>query len=498
MQSKTDLQPCESSKPLNKTKLSQWYDPLDVDAFFDLVDTLEGQERLEMIKIGCRSDPLVLAKVIWPTWTFSERLHRVYVENAVYNKRSLTLGPRGSAKSTVVVTLLAVWALINDRNITMCVISQSGDASVEFLEEVKDILEDEVIVLLFGEFKSQVWTQKKIKVAGRTKKGKMASLAAYGWGSKTFTGKHFDIVFGDDMVTTEHHDSAHLRKKFSRWMGMVLGGVAESESVEIFAGTRYHPDDYYAEMMELGYAINPKHTREIVDWDGIDGDLNRITRSDLLWPEKYTVEFIKERALKRYEFQLQFLNRVDGLDGVIFRRAWFNHPRFDNLPKMHVVIGVDTAYKQATKNDYSAIVALGKLPTGQFMVLEAIRGKWSSIELKNQVKSMYQRRAARKIIVEEFKKNRAENANRTFLVQELRYMNLPVQVISPNKDKVVRYWDMSPLYESGQFWHNHGLRVLEDEMISLPNSEHDDLADALWLAYNDFVRPTQLYGEVNL
>lgn len=480
--------PPSDSAPSSSTLLSPYYDPLDVDAFFRLVDQTPSHQKNDLIRIGCKKDPMVLARIIWPKWKFTS-LHRAFLDNAILNKRSLTLAPRGSAKSTVNVSLLSVWTAINNRHLKQAVLCQNETAAIMFLEQIQKILESRVIVLLFGEYKSDVWTQKAIRFAGSDPMEKDPSIGAYGWGSKALTGKHADILFGDDIVTVEHHDSAHLRVKFARWMGMVPGGVVMSHSMEIYAGTRYHPDDYYATMMDLGYAVNPKETREIFDYEKFGTNLDALTRDDLIWPEKYSLEFVKEKAAKPYEFKLQFLNRVDGLDGLIFRRAWFKQISLDHFNNLDTVIGVDTAYKTAAKNDYSAIAAFAKLPTGEMIVLDVVRGHWSVGELESAIDRTFRKYAARMIIVEEFAARRSENINRTYLIQSLRSMGLPVKSVSPTKDKVARYWEMQPYYEIGQIWHRPGLSRLEDEMISAPNGENDDQIDAVWLGFNYFQHP---------
>lgn len=478
--------------------LARSYIRLDVDAFFEDLATIENEEEQhEILRQGIMADPFVLARIIWPDYEFHhDGFHREYLENAIYNQKSLTLGPRDSAKSTVVVTLLSTWAIIKDRNVTIAVLTQAEDASKDFVQEVQDALEDPCIVRLFGKFKSSQWTTERFNVEGRTRKGRNRTLSAYGWGSKKFTGKHTDLIFGDDMVGNEHHDSAHVRRKFANWIGMCLDGVASAHTQLAFAGTRYHPDDYYGQMITDGFAVNSERTRQAFDWAKFENDMDALTQADLLWSERMTVEDMKYKARNVYTFKLQFLNRVDGLDGLIFKKAWFAEFDFQHFNAAHVVIGVDTAYKTASKNDYSAVVAMGRVNTGQFIVLDARHGHWSSQELKAEIYAMYQRYAAKQIIVEEFARAKSENANRFFLLQELRTYQLPsghtvalpAKSVRPDKDKVARYHEIAPFYECGMVWHRPGLTALQNEMLGLPNGENDDMADALWIAFNELNR----------
>jgi predicted phage terminase large subunit-like protein len=65
------------------------------------------------------------------------------------------------------------------------------------------------------------------------------------------------------------------------------------------------------------------------------------------------------------------------------------------------------------------------------------------------------------------------------LVNETR---LPARAVRPERDKVFRSRSLAARYEAGKVFHlknGPGIRQLESEMMSFPNSEHDDLIDAL-------------------
>jgi predicted phage terminase large subunit-like protein len=70
----------------------------------------------------------------------------------------------------------------------------------------------------------------------------------------------------------------------------------------------------------------------------------------------------------------------------------------------------------------------------------------------------------------------------TFVRELVTETRLPARAIRPERDKVFRSRSLAARYEAGKVFHlkgGPGIRQLESEMMSFPNSEHDDLVDAL-------------------
>ena len=476
--------------------LIQYYEHLDLElvkeTYFDLVSESWEYAR-KFLSEACKKDPFVLAWVLWPDREFKP-FHRIMFETGVYNKESLTLSPRGAAKSTVMITLMAIWVLVNNRDVRIGVLSTSKPKANEFMTEVDMLLRGDAIKALFGQFVSPRWSESRgYYVLGRKEGIRGASLAAYGTSSSTITGAHFDLLLLDDIVTQDLSESFFQRCKFERWMSRVFKGLTEAHTVVINVGTRYHPEDYWNVLIQRGIPMNPENTRGA--W--VDEE-KRIT----LWPEKMPPEFLDKWLADegKVAFQLQMMNQTEGLDGVIFRRLWI-HPWQGRIETgSRTVLALDTAYKMASKNDYSAIVVLTQLTTGDFIVRYANRGKWSIHEIEEHVHANYKRYSCRHVVIEVFIKNKMANQDRNFLVQRLRkniVQPLPVMTYTPDKDKVSRYWLMSQRYESHQFFHAPGLKSLEDEMVAAPNGAHDDQLDALWMAWHYFNRAKSSYTKLS-
>jgi predicted phage terminase large subunit-like protein len=73
----------------------------------------------------------------------------------------------------------------------------------------------------------------------------------------------------------------------------------------------------------------------------------------------------------------------------------------------------------------------------------------------------------------------------TFTRELLRTTRLPAREVHPDRDKVTRALPVAARYEAGTVFHQRGapgIDMLEQEQISFPNGEHDDLVDALGYA----------------
>jgi predicted phage terminase large subunit-like protein len=73
----------------------------------------------------------------------------------------------------------------------------------------------------------------------------------------------------------------------------------------------------------------------------------------------------------------------------------------------------------------------------------------------------------------------------TFIRELLAETRLPAKAVRPDRDKVIRARALAARYEAGKVFHlkgGPGIDALEREMLTFPNSTHDDMVDALGYA----------------
>jgi predicted phage terminase large subunit-like protein len=165
---------------------------------------------------------------------------------------------------------------------------------------------------------------------------------------------------------------------------------------------------------------------------------------------------------------------VDG-QGARLKREWL---KYTDDVQGEVCIGVDLAISQKETADYTAIVAVAKR-NDDMIVVDAIRGRWSFIEQQQAIVAMAQKWNAKSVAVESVQYQAA-------MVQELvRKFTLPISAIKVSKDKVSRFTVVEGKAEHGYLYLRKGLDLgFENEILSFPESEHDDYSDALVHAVN--------------
>lgn len=450
------------------------YQPLDIDAVKAHAKTLRGKSLFNFVRAACLADPLFLLSYVYGH-TF-KWFHRQWM-NEAFNafgggvQSFLVLGPRGSAKSTAMITGTVLWILLHEeaKQHTMGVISTTKDKATEFMGHIKNAIESDDLITLFGDMRGDVWKTDRLNIKGKSEAARGYTLRAFGRGGSV-VGQHFTLgTFCDDLVD-EEMVSEHFRKRLVTWWDTSLKYCIEPGSIILSAGTRYHPGDFYQTMLDRGKtSINTQRSC----W--IDEE-----KTKPLWPERgFTYEKLKEDQKDNpVAFQLQMENEVSLFEGTIFRREWFRSAGTD-LYSGDTIVSVDIAFREKRTSDYSAITVLKKTPQSLYIVEACVRGRWTGHELRDKIVEMRNRYGARIVLIEDAFENRSTLGNRLYLTQDLRTKGVHVQTIRPHADKVSRYYQVQPLFECGQVLFRPGLDSLQAELIAVPSAEHDDQADSL-------------------
>lgn len=163
--------------------------------------------------------------------------------------------------------------------------------------------------------------------------------------------------------------------------------------------------------------------------------------------------------------------------GLVKPQHLIDGPAPHGLP---VVLGVDLALSERQDADFTAIVAMARDPaTGVVYIREVERHRCSFNEVLNRIKAAADRHRPSIIAIEQTQYQAAA-------VQELtRTTNLPVRGIRPDRDKLTRFLPLLTRYEQQQVRHNpSGVPAwFRDELLSFPESQHDDGVDAAAYAF---------------
>lgn len=171
-------------------------------------------------------------------------------------KRCLIVMPRGTLKSSLGVTAFSIWSLIRNPNERILIDSEIYTNSKNFIREIKQYMESERLIKLFGSFKGPVWSEGEITIAQRTHPYKEASITAGGVGTIK-VGQHYTLDIKDDLNSNKNSQTVEQREKVIRHYKM-SSSILDPGGKQVVIGTRYAADDVigYILQNEVGLDLN--------------------------------------------------------------------------------------------------------------------------------------------------------------------------------------------------------------------------------------------------
>lgn len=179
----------------------------------------------------------------------------------------------------------------------------------------------------------------------------------------------------------------------------------------------------------------------------------------------------------RQEFLAEFLSS----EGARVKQEWIKYeetPPKQLRPNWKIAIGVDLAISEKTTADFTAVAVLGRSPEGIVHVMDIRRERTSFASQVELIKSMASKWEPDVIGIESTAYQRA-------MVQAISAATTyTVRGIKTTKDKITNFSPLEARYEHGQVYHSRNLPpYFEQELLSFPNGEHDDMVDACRLAF---------------
>jgi predicted phage terminase large subunit-like protein len=410
------------------------------------------------------------------------------------NPRALVLMPRGHAKTTQLIHRAARLVGVTEGKIRIGIVTSVLSDALARSRAIKTIVESAKFAEIFpwarngvagGKWTDEVWTIKGVNL------GKDATCFADGLTSIK-PGPRLDLLIADDIVGLKENATPTQRQKASETYWQVIDPMLVPGATRWYIGTRWHEDDFYAELTSKGI---PTYLRRSLEDQGP------------LWPDMYTVEDLerKREELGTPIFNLQYQNDVTSMGGNIFRYEFFKY--VDSIPPGARRVGVDLAASEKERSDYTAAVEVVEDDEHNLYVVGAYRTRiqqghqrWltgvdrdgSIFDDPSSPKLLWPAKfvglkGQRDVWGEEPRRLTEVNVEvvqyqSTFVRELINETRLPARGVRPERDKVFRSRSLAARYEAGKVFHlkgGPGIRQLESEMMSFPNSEHDDLVDAL-------------------
>lgn len=401
-----------------------------------------------------------------------------HVETA--GNRSLLLCNRGIGKS-VILQAFITWQLLKNPNTRICLVSSTDGKARTFMRAIKQTLETQKVIDIWGSQVGSTWTDHEITLSGRTEIHAESSLMCLGAGSGSITGRHFSIAVIDDICDFDSTRSELQRDRLREWYLSSFMPTMLADGKIIAAGTRYHYMDIWQLLSErLNYntlilpPIKPDGTAQCEFLQPLED----VVKSD----GSVIVRGLKsiKHDLGSVIYALQFENDVSLLlEGNIINKTFIQY--YTQLPALKTkIITCDPAISKSDGADYTAIIVGGQAEDGNIYVIDYVQARLSFHETVEKLKSLVHRYNPDEVRIEQVAFSEA-------FITELK-RKIPTTIIrgvKPMGDKESRLREVSPIMENMLVWFKSVHEPIIAEMLLFPGGDHDDLCDGmqLFLAY---------------
>jgi len=444
----------------------------------------------------------------------------------------IVLLPRDHMKSTLIAYRVA-WEITKNPAIRVLYISSTSNLATKQLKFIKDILTCETYRAYWPEMvfpeeaKREKWTEREISVDHpRRKDEAIRDPTVFTAGlTSNIVGLHCDIAVLDDVVVAGNAYLEDNREKVKEQYGYLssIEGVGAREWV---VGTRYHPNDLYADLMGM------EITKHDDDGNAVENESEPLFEiferqvesagdgtGEFLWPrQKYPdgkwfgfnaqiLSIKRQQYTNKFHFRAQYYNDPNDIESSPIQRDNFQYydPGYLSCRDgrwyfkgnaLNVFAAVDFAYSLQEKADYTAITVVGVSSEHDYYVLEIDRfktdrmseyytrifklhDKWGFRKIRAEVT------AAQAVIVRDLKDNYIRKHGLALSIDEYR----PTKWEGAKAERIRAI--LQPRYENRQIWHYRSgfCQALEEELI-FNNPTHDDIKDALAQAIDVSTAPS--------
>lgn len=399
----------------------------------------------------------------------------------------LDLWARYHYKSSIITQALTIQDILNDPEITVCILSVTRPIAKGFLSVIKREFEaNEVLKELFP---GVLWSNPKrdaprwsedfgIIVRRRTNPVE-ATLEAWGLVEGLPTSRHFKLLVYDDVVTMDTVTSPDMIQKVTAAWENSLALTTEG-GVERYCGTRYHHNDTYSEILRR------RHVKARVYPATVDGEADGVPvlldRDELQ---------SRRRGMGPYTFACQMLLNPTADSLQAFDEEWLSYWEAKHLHGLNIYIICDPANDKKKSSDYTVFGVIGLGADKKFRVVTLVRDRLNLKERADMLFSLHREYEPIAVAYEKYGmqsdiehfEDRMERENYKF----------EITPVAGNVAKSDRIGTLIPLFEQrrvllpANIWRVNYLGVKEDlvkvfvndEYKAYPAPVHDDMLDML-------------------
>jgi predicted phage terminase large subunit-like protein len=294
------------------------------------------------------------------------------------------------------------------------------------------------------------------------------------------TGEGGGILIVDDPLNPLQAASKVMREAANTWFDQTFYSRLDDKEngVIVVVMQRLHAEDLTGHLLAKGgwdHLCIPAvaEVRTVIDF----GRVKRTREpGDLLHPQREGPQAVErmKRDMGSMAWAGQYQQRPAPAEGGIFKSHWFKRYADPQQSYDMIVQSWDTAIKASQLNDPSCCTTWGIRKNGWDLLQVMVR-RLEYPDLKSLVISQAAYFGPSAVLIE-------DKASGQQLLQDLRRESkLPLIGIMPLADKITRASGVSALIEAGKValpTHAAWLPDYEVEMLTFPNSPHDDQVDS--------------------
>ena len=439
-----------------------------------------------LLRYGCGREDLQKEELLNPVWLF-DRCREVQANPNGH----LDLWAREHFKSSIITFGLTLLDILNNPEITVGIFSHTRPMAKAFLQQFKVEAENnERLKEWFPDVfwrdpakESPRWSLDDGLVFRRRGNPREPTLYASGLVDGTPTGFHFKLRIFDDVVTAASVTSPEqISKTTESWrLSDNLGTVG---GVFRVAGTRYHYNDTYGEMLRSGVVKARVYPCTKDGTDNFDP-----ANCVLMTPE---VLAEKRRTQGLYTFGAQMLLNPVGDTSMGFKREWLRQTQ--GQPKregLNTYVLCDPANTKKKRSDWTSMWVVGIGADENYVVLDVLRDKMNLAERTQALFDLVAKWQPLAVGYEEYSMQ-ADIAHIEHVQHERNY-RFKITPLGGSMSKEDRIRRLIPIFEAGRiFLPPSRFRTIydrstvnlidafiEEEYMAFPVSSHDDMLDCL-------------------
>ena len=457
--------------------------PRDLARTLTLYAKASATADVTLLRELCRKDLFFLLTVVCRR---SDMRHQWVLDRVDEVQRQpdgyLDLWAREHYKSSIITFGKTLQDILLDPEVTVGIFSHTRPIAKGFLRPLKRELEQNVLLReLFPDIIWQnpdkdapTWSEDSGIIVKRSKNRKEASIEAWGLVEGMPTGKHFEVMVMDDIVTRDNAGSPEMREKtLDAWSHALNLGTRGGRRRMV--GTRYHFGDAYGAMLERDAAIPRIYPAEV------DGEPVLLTREEI---EE------RRRSLGGWVFASQYMLDPTHDTSGGFKLEWLR--QYDGEADGNTYVVVDPANSKRKKSDYTAAWVMTAGRDGNWYVRWFTRDRIGLAERIDLVMWMHREYRPLRVGYEQY--GMQADIEAILMEQGRQKYRFDIAPLSGQLAKYDRIQKLAPLFEQGKIWFPRSLFVAtkdreglidmcetfrSEEYTAFPYSSHDDMLDSL-------------------